>query len=45
VWVLNTGGSALLVQESALYSASPTEGAGSYQFHFGEPFLFVRDVD
>ena len=45
VWVLNTGGSALLVQESTLYSASPTEAAGSYQFHFGEPFLFVRDVD
>ena len=45
VWVLNAGGSGLLLVESTVYGASPTEGAGGYRFHFGEPFLFVPQVD
>jgi tetratricopeptide (TPR) repeat protein len=45
VWVLNAGGSALLLVENTVYSASPTERGGSYQFHFGKPFLFVPQVD
>jgi tetratricopeptide (TPR) repeat protein len=45
VWVLNAGGSALLLVESSVYSASPAEGGGGYRFHFGEPFLFVPQVD
>jgi len=45
VWVLNAGGSTLLLLERTVYSAAPSAGAGGYQFHFGEPFLFVPQVD
>jgi len=41
-WVLNAGGSALLVLHEAVYAKSPR--AGSFNFYYGEPFVHFGRV-
>ncbi len=45
VFILNAGGSAILLFENTTYSSNPVGGGGSFSFYFGKPFLVLPDVD
>jgi tetratricopeptide (TPR) repeat protein len=44
LFILNAGGRAILVEETAIYSAAPS-GPGRFALHYGQPFLSFPDVD
>ncbi|HWB61574.1 MAG TPA: tetratricopeptide repeat protein [Chthoniobacteraceae bacterium] len=44
-WLLNVGGSALLVQEHARYSAVNSNDPGSYDFIYEKPFITFPQMD
>ena len=45
VFVLNVGGHALLIRQTAVYAATPREDEGAYRVLFGKPFFVFSDID
>jgi len=43
MWLMNVGGSALIVESHGTYSANPTPT--TYSFHFGQPVEKLADID